>query len=88
MTKVVGTFLLVTISFIYHIILLKRRKSPTPNRCFFLPLKKDLPVLNTALTGGEGWAEGTHGEWIDMSSFMVVSQCLFPSMHTGERALF
>ena len=38
MTKVVGTFLLVTISFIiYHVILFKRRKSSIPksNHCFF-----------------------------------------------------
>ena len=37
MTKVVGTFLLVTISFIYHdIILFKRRKYPIPNLCLFV----------------------------------------------------
>lgn len=58
MAKVVGTFLLVTISFIYHIILFKCRKSPIPKSM----LKKDLRVLNTTLTGGEGWAEGTQGE--------------------------
>ena len=90
MTKVVGTFLLVTISFIiYHVILFKRRKSPIPksNHCFF-GIEERLAGFKYNIDRWGGKGRGYTGGVDRYVLFMVVSQRVCPSMDTGERALF
>ena len=61
MVKVVGRFLLVTISFIYHIILFKSRKSPIPKSMFFFAIEERLAGFEYNINWWRGMGRGYTG---------------------------